>query len=139
MDDDRALQQSLEQAEERARSAEERARSLEVRLEVERYARRAGIVDEDAAFRLMDHARVELDPTGLPSNVEALLKELAERRPWLLNAEARGSKDEGAVGAGPANPPRDGFRTLSVEAIRRMSPDQINDNWEAIEAALRAR
>jgi hypothetical protein len=135
MDDARALQESLEAAEQRARAAEERARSLEVRIEVERSARRAGIVDEDAAFRLMELARVERDPSGAPTNVDALVRELAEARPWLRGEGASRPDD----GSGPANPPRDGRRTLTVEAIRRMTPEQINAQWEAIEGALAAR
>jgi hypothetical protein len=129
MDEGQALRESLEETEHRARTAEERARSLEVRLEVERFARRAGIVDEDAAFRLLDTGRVEYDATGKPTNVETLVRELAEARPWLV---------EGRAGS-PMNPPRDDFRTLTVEAIRRMTPEQINANWEAIQAVLRQR
>ncbi|NLH99265.1 MAG: hypothetical protein GX446_07205 [Chthonomonadales bacterium] len=130
MEDDGALPESVHAAEERARSAEERARWLEVRLEVERCARQMGIVDEDAAFRLLDRDRIECDETGRPANVERLLAELAEQRPWLVRSDSAPSV---------TNPPRDGFRTLSLSAIRRMTPDEINDNWEAIQAALRAR
>lgn len=130
MEDDATLRESVTDADERARAAEERARWLEVRLEAERCARRLGVVDEDAAFRLLDRDRIECDEAGRPVNVDRLMKELVEQRPWLARPESSVSV---------ANPPRDGFRTLSVEAIRRMSPDEINDNWDAVQAALRTR
>ncbi len=132
MDDEQAGLGNQEAAEERARAAEERARLLETRLEAERAARRLGLIDEDAVFRLMDAERVEFDEAGRPANVEALVRELAERRPWL-----RASRDGGGT-ASPTNPPRDGFRTLARDAIRRMSHDEINANWDAVEAALRS-
>ena len=134
---------------ERARAAEERARLLEVRLEVERCARRAGVVDEDAAYRLMDLQELEYDAAGKPANVEELLQKLLETRPWLRTGAHTGAspdafgKTDGAsangsvAGASPANPPRDAVRAMTRDAIRRMTPDQINANWEAVEAALR--
>lgn len=130
MEDDTTLRESVTAAEERARIAEERARLLEVRLEAERCARKLGIVDEDAAFQLLDRDRIECDETGRPANVDRLMEELIAQRPWLVRSEA---------GTSVTNPPRDGFRTLSLDAVRRMSPEEINDNWEAIQAALRAR
>jgi predicted phage gp36 major capsid-like protein len=126
---------------ERARAAEERARSLEVRLQVERCARRAGVVDEDAAYRLMDLQELEYDAAGRPANVEELMQRLLEARPWLRRGGAgpdgAPAAGPGAAGASPANPPRDAVRSMSRDAIRRMTPDQINANWEAVEAALR--
>jgi hypothetical protein len=133
MDDDVGLRESLESANERARSAEERARLLELRLEVERCARQAGIVDTDAAFRLLDASRAERNEAGDLVNVGALVGELAQARPWLLGATT--TTDERT--ASPANAPRDGSRRLTRDDLRRMTPEQINANWEAIQTALR--
>jgi len=132
MDDDAGMKESLESANERARAAEERARLLELRLEVERCARQAGIVDADAAFRLLDTSRLERGPTGSPANVGPLLEQMTRERPWLLGAST--TADDRT--ASPANAPRDGLRRLTRDDLRRMTPEQINANWEAIEAAL---
>ncbi len=137
MADEPARSPSQETTEERVRAAEERARLLETRLHAERAARRLGLVDEDAAFRLLDVERIEFDEAGHPANIEALMKELAERRPWLC--AVRDGAGAASSGASPTNPSRDGFRTLTRDAIRRMSPDEINANWDAVEAALRER
>ncbi len=53
------------------------------RMEIERQARRLSIVDEDAAYRLLDAAKLEYDDDGKPANVEALLKDLARAKPYL--------------------------------------------------------
>ena len=131
MDDETAPPGDQEVTDVRARAAEERAHLLETRLHVERAARRMGLVDEDAAFRLLDLDRIEFDAAGQPANIEALMQELLERRPWL-GAGAFSNR------ASPTNPSRDGQRTLTRDAIRRMSPDEINANWDAVAAALRS-
>ncbi len=64
-----------------ARDTERKA--LLIRSEVERQARLLGIVDEDAAYRLLDLAAVELDADGKPQNIEKLLKALLEAKPYL--------------------------------------------------------
>lgn len=138
MDDNTALRDSLAAAEDRARTAEERALLLQTRLEVERCARREGIVDEDAAFRLLDTGRVELDGSGRPVNVEALIKELVTERPWLIGGPG-GAPAPHETSASPANPPRDGTRRMTHDDLRRMTPEQINANWDAIQAALMER
>ena len=130
-DDTNARDQGPDPAE-RLRAAEERARMLELRLAVERSARRAGVVDEDAAFQLLDRSRVEWDETGAPANVETLLEELLRRKPWL-----RQPREVPAPAVNLTNPAREAPRRLTREAIRRMTPEEINANWEAIEAALR--
>lgn len=138
MDNANDLETMARQAEERAHLAEERARELETRLEVERLARRMGVVDEDAAYRLLELDRVERDETGRAVGVEQALQELIRSRPWLLGHQ-EGPSPADTAHASPTNPSRDAARRLTREAIRRMTPEQINANWEAIEAALQDR
>ncbi|MCC6727894.1 MAG: hypothetical protein IT208_00985 [Chthonomonadales bacterium] len=105
---------------------------LLTRLEVERHARRLGLVDEEAAWRLLDAAAVERDAAGRPTNVEALLREMARARPWLAAAEPPGG------GVSAANPAGGRGVRLSRDEIRRMTPEQINANWAAVQAALQS-
>ncbi len=71
------------EAETKAQAAEARLRETVTRVEIERQARRLSIVDEDAAYRLLDAAKLEYDGDGKPANVEALLKDLARAKPYL--------------------------------------------------------
>lgn len=79
---------------EKLTAAEARAQDLAIRLAVERAARKLNFIDEDDAFRLIDRSAVETDDTGDPTNVDALLKDLAKAKPHLVKAEADDPKDK---------------------------------------------
>lgn len=61
-------------------------------------ASRLGIVDPDAAYRLLDVASIEFAEDGTPKNLEAALFELVKAKPYLV-AQSSGS---------PTNPARTG-------------------------------
>lgn len=123
------LRALLAEANARADAAEGRARELASRSVVDRAARGLGIVDEEAAWLLMDRSLLVLDDAGMPMNADAVLRDLSAARPWLLPRQ-----DPAPVSV--ANPPR-APRALSREDVRRMSPEQILANWEQVEEALR--
>lgn len=56
---------------------------LVVRYEAMLAAQKLGIVDPDAAYRLMDLAAIEFDDDGRPTNVEAVMRQLLQQRPYL--------------------------------------------------------
>jgi hypothetical protein len=60
------------------------ARTLE--YEVKLCAARLGVVDYDAAYRLLDLKQVEFDDDGKPTNVEKVLKELITKKPYLAGS-----------------------------------------------------
>lgn len=62
-------------------------RTIRIRSEVERQARTLGIVDEDAAYRLLDLDALTFDEDGKPTNAEKLLKALLEAKPYLKAPE----------------------------------------------------
>lgn len=62
-------------------------------------ASRLGIVDPDAAYRLLDVASIEFAEDGTPKNLEAVLKELVKAKPYLVVQPNSGS---------PTNPARTG-------------------------------
>jgi hypothetical protein len=64
--------------------------------EIKLMAGKLGIVDPEAAYKLIDLAKVEYDEAGKPKNLEKVLKELVQARPYLLS---RG-KTSGNAGAG---------------------------------------
>lgn len=100
------------------------------RYEVMLAASKLGIVDPEAAFKLLDHNALEYGENGAPINVEAALKALVTARPWL-------QKQEQPAGAGsPANPAGTKGGRLTLEEVKRMSPEEINKRWEEVSALL---
>lgn len=114
---------------ERQHVDEERERQERtLRYEAMLMAGKLGLVDPDAAYRLLDLTAIEYDDNGKPSNLEQAMNDLVKQRPYL--------KAAGATSA--TNPPRD-RQTLTLEAIQKMTPDQINANWEAVQAVLQRK
>lgn len=93
---------------ETTRLAEER-KTLVVRTAVEREARKLNLVDEDAAYRLLDLSAIEYGADGAPTNVETLLKELAKAKPFLVAPEG----GKGGVTPIGATPRPDNGRALA--------------------------
>jgi hypothetical protein len=93
-----------------------------LRYETMLRARELGIIDPDAAYRLLDLSEVEYDESGRPTNIEKLLRELVRKRPYLAGQAAS-----------VTNPSR---TTISLEdALKSGDIRAIN---QAFEAALRA-
>lgn len=110
-------------------------RALTTQAEVERQARKLGIVDEDAAARLIDTGQITYDDAGKPVNVEALLAELVRARPWLKAAD----QPQSTAPTSPTNAQRtNAGRTLTRADIAKMTPDQINANWDAVQEVLKS-
>ena len=105
-------------------------KSTRLQLSVEAEARKLGIVDPTIAGRLIDSDAVTWDGNA-PSNVAALLTALVKDRAWLLAAN-HGTGQTPAVGSPGAQP-----RKLTRDDVRKMTPEQINSNWDAVQAALR--
>ena len=120
---------SIEEGLARECELEARLREVTFAAEASRAARALGLVDEEAAVRLLDRSGVELDAAGKPTNLEALLADMARKRPWLAGQPP-------APASTAANPalPRPG---LTRDDVRRMTAEQINANWDAVQAALR--
>ncbi len=68
-----------------------------VRSSVERQARQLGVIDEDAAVRLLDWSELDYDDAGNPTNVETLLKQLLKQRPYLVQGNGRPANGGGAT------------------------------------------
>lgn len=88
-------------------------------------ATRLGIVDPEAAYRLLDVAKLQFDEDGKPVNLVPVLQELVQQRPYLL---ARG-------GASPTNPNRPHVG-LTLDDVKRMSPNEINARWDEVQRVL---
>ncbi len=105
----RELEQKAQEQENAKLSETERLQKRLAELERERQERtlkyetmlaasRLGIVDPDAAYRLLDVASIEIAEDGTPKNLEDALFELVKAKPYLV-AQSSGS---------PTNPARTG-------------------------------
>lgn len=77
------------------RERQERTLKYETMLQ----ASRLGIVDPEAAYRLLDLTKIEFDEDGTPKNVEQALKELLKAKPYLVAQQS-------AAASSPTNPAR---------------------------------
>lgn len=101
------------------RAAQERTINYEVRLQ----AAQMGIVDPDAAAKLLDWSQIEYDDNGAPTNVNDLLKNLLKTKSYLAG------KAQVQTSGGATNPSRSTTtapQTLSWEVIGNMKPDEYN-------------
>ena len=122
-----------------ARKAAEEART-ELRATRVEYAVRAkasemGIVDPEAAYRLLDSSSFDPDDaTALGKQVEAALTELVTRKPYLKGATNATS---------PANGQTRGAKVLSLDDLRALTEDEIAALWrerpDEVRAALKSQ
>lgn len=124
----KAVQEALEKAnQELARLSEQNRRNA---IQIAIQTAQTRVVDADAAMRLLDETRIEFAEDGRPKNIDELLRELVEARPYLAAATP-------AVSTPAANPARSGTARLTPEQIAQMTPAEINANWEAVKETLR--
>jgi len=90
-----------------------RLRLGEVRYAVAVASGKLGIVDPEAAYRLLEPEDIDYDERDKPQNVERLLTDLTRERPWLKGSPAaRGGSDGGA-----GQSPKAGARSMN-DALR---------------------
>jgi len=129
------LEQKAVELEKKANQTAEELRQERAHREVERQARKLNLVDEETALALVA-ARIEYDDAGKPTNVEALLTQLAKDKPFLVGADA-GSAAAARPVSSAANPNR------GAQAGGTFTTTQIADrafyeaNRDAIMAAYR--
>lgn len=120
---------AAQDAAERARVAEESLRSERLRNAVYSEAVKAGAVDPDAVFALLDKGTL-LNEQGEPTNVGDAITALIDAKPYL---KAQAPKPKGDIGAGARGTPTAG--TFTRAQLR--DHDFFEANREAIFAALR--
>lgn len=104
------------------REAGEKVRKLTLQNATFQKSVELGIVDPDAAFRLLDLDDVEWDEDK-PTNVEDLLTKLVDRKPYL-----KGDTKKAPPKVQSTNPPTKsgkGDAALTMEDVQRMSDDEV--------------
>lgn len=72
------------------------ARTLE--YEVKLHAARLGVVDPEAAYRLLDLKQIEFDEDGKPVNLEKVMKDLIAKKTYLVGQQSAVSPTNPAQG-----------------------------------------
>ncbi len=119
------LQKQLADKEREKSELERRYQESTLRYEVMLAASKLGIVDPEAAWRLLDAAEIEYDDQGQPQQVEKMLQTLISKKPYLV---ASGGS------SGATNPAR--ASQLTREQIEKMSPAEINRRWDEVQKVL---
>lgn len=99
-------------------------RDTALQIAVQAASAKLGIVDAEVALALI-RGTIEFDNDGKPQGVEAALNKLLADKPYL----------KAGTSTSPTNPPRQGA-TLTKADIEKMTPAQVNANWEEISKAL---
>lgn len=106
-------------------------RDTRLRAAIAAEAPRLGIVDADAASRLLDTSLLDYDPEAGWEGVADALRTLAQERPWLVSTSTPAGSE-----ANPANPARRRSR-LTAEQLKSMSEAEIAAlPWDDVRAAL---
>ena len=128
---DDASKSELEKANERIAAFEKEKQTWEqqrqdqaLQIAVQAASAKLGIVDAEVALALI-RGTIEFDNDGKPQGVEAALTKLVADKPYL----------KAGTSTSPTNPPRQGA-TLTKADIEKMTPAQVNANWEEISKAL---
>lgn len=119
------LQERAALLEKQLADAAEKQKALMTQNDIAAKAAKLGIIDPDAAYRLLDTSKLEYDEAGQPTNSEALLTALLKDKPYLAGS-----------GSSAMNPAKKQQQTFTREQIEKMSPEQINKNWESIKGFL---
>jgi len=118
---------------------QERQRTM-VTMEVNRLQPKMGLVDVDAASRLLDWDLIEYGDDGKPNNVEDLLRDLLRDKPYMGGQRPIPSGSIGATsGTTGALPPRLTAEELEAAKTYNMTPERYAalrsvrtvDDWAA--------
>lgn len=112
-------------AQEAAAAAQAELRKARVDAALARAAAKVG-VDVNLVSRLVD---VELDADGQPLGVEAALSKVLDAYPQLKPQ---------VVSPGATNPSRGSGSKLTMEDVKKMTPEQINARWDEVKVAMGA-
>jgi hypothetical protein len=110
------LQIRLQELERQNSSLQHDLVETRLRVEVTEAAHALNFLNEGDAMRFLDRDQLQLDDDGQPKNVRALLKKVAEEKPYLVKDE--GSASIPATPRGSAPPPRNAALEAARKAIR---------------------
>lgn len=121
------LQQRLAELEKEQAEWQRERQERTLKYEVMLAAGKLGIVDAEAAYKLLDLSAIEFDEDGNPTNIEKALRDLIAKRPYLA----------GAAGGSPTNPARSQVSPTTFTRSQLRDPNFFRAHREAIMRAMR--
>lgn len=118
------LQADFEALQAKFVKAEADRRDALIRSAVTTAASNAGFVDVEDAMRLLPTEELEVDG-DMVHGVDELVAKLVASKPYLTKRQGAPSPTN------PSSPSR-----LTLDAVKRMSPQEINANWAAVQDVL---
>lgn len=118
----------LEAAAQKTAALEAQVRNLSLQTAITTAETR--VADPEVALKLIDQTRLKFDANGRPENLNDLLKELVEQKPYLKAGPAVPQPT-------PASNPARGGAKFTLEQVKAMSTAEINANWDAVQEVLR--
>jgi hypothetical protein len=110
----------VQEAAARAEAAEYQLEQFQRTQRISSIANRLGFKDSEDAVRFLDDDDSDDDVTA-----ERALKRLAREKPYLVDTRRSTGAPVGGEGS-----------TLSMEEIKRMTPDEVNARWEEVQQAM---
>lgn len=98
------LQQQLSQAKAELELERQQTRDRMNAYEVQLQANRLGIVDPDAAVKLLDWSSLDYDEDGRPADIEAALTQLLADKPYLAKTQTPAPKPAATTNAATRTP-----------------------------------
>ena len=129
--DEGKLKELLDKKEGEIKAVRDRAR----RAELKAAARLHGLVDDEYIEILAK--QVEFDENDIPTNVEAVFKDLQEKKPYLFK------QPDAPAPAGTVNKGASGWKTgsgkyFTKSEVNAMSPEERAKNWPEISKQMMA-
>ena len=87
--------------------------------------------DAGDVLAFVDKSKLQINADGTLTGLDEQLKALKESKPYLF-------AEEKPPGPGPLNPNVPNNSNFTKEKIEKMSADEINKNWDAIQELLKA-
>jgi len=121
---DRLRRENAEAAQ-RAEAMAWTAAETVIRASVFAEASKAGAVDPDAVYALIETNAVAIDDAGRVTGADTAVQQLLEAKPYLRATTSAPSFDGGARGDGTGNPGT--VRQYSRDEIKDLPPERINE------------
>lgn len=98
MTEQEKLQKRLAELERKETEYQQALQARTLEYEVKLHAARLGVVDPEAAYRLLDLKQIEFDEDGKPVNLEKVMKDLIAKKTYLVGQQSAVSPTNPAQG-----------------------------------------
>lgn len=135
------IQKQLQDAQADKEEAEKQLQKLQTDVQLKEKLQAAGAKDVD--YMIFKLGEIEVNKDGTIKDLDNKVKALQEASPDHFEAKKDGNEDKGGNATPPGYNVKDNkldegkpTKTYTQEQLKDLTPQEINDNWEAVSAAL---